>query len=246
MLDNDSSEVDATNGQGWAALHCASSVDGPVGNNGDAVRVLLGAGADVDVKTTDDSCFTPLHLAVNRRIASAGTIRALVEGGANVHAGARRGNTPLHTACKRASVTGVELLLRWGADEKLTNSVGKTPADMMRAWEQNGPETNHQCLLRMLARAPADRSWRRRSWLVLCRSCPTRVQIANRSEGGSISSSSSSSMGNSAKVARVSVEGSSLGDEETEDQTTVDLRDLAGRLVGLEDDGLFRLVVGFL
>ncbi|CAN0539327.1 unnamed protein product [Ectocarpus sp. 12 AP-2014] len=118
----------------------------------------------------------------------------------------------------------------------------------MRAWEQNGPETNHQCLLRMLARAPADRSWRRRSWLVLSRSCPTRVQIANRSEGGSISSSSSSSssMGNSAKVARVSVEGSSLDDEETEDQTTVGLRDLVGRLVGLEDDGLFRLVVGFL
>ncbi|CAN0441939.1 unnamed protein product, partial [Ectocarpus sp. 13 AM-2016] len=115
MLDNDSSEVDATNGQGWAALHYASSVDGPVRNNGDAVRVLLGAGADVDVKTTDDSYFTPLHLAVNRRIASAGTIRALVEGGANVHARARRDNTPLHTACKRASVTGVELLLRWGA-----------------------------------------------------------------------------------------------------------------------------------
>ncbi|CAN0493099.1 unnamed protein product [Ectocarpus sp. 12 AP-2014] len=184
LLDNDSSEVDATNGQGWAALHYAASVVGPVRDNGDAVR------ANVDVKTTDDSCFTPLHLAVNRRIASAGTIRALVEGGANVHARARRDNTPLHTACKRASVTGVELLLRWGADEKLTNSVGKTPADMMRAWEQYGPETNHQCLRRMLARAPADRSWRRRSWLVLSRSCPTRVQIANRSEGGRSSAAS--------------------------------------------------------
>ncbi|CAM9680433.1 unnamed protein product [Ectocarpus sp. 4 AP-2014] len=246
LLDNDSGDVDATDCCGWAALHCASSFDGPVGNNGDAIRVLLGAGADTNVKATTGSCFTPLHVAVNRRTASDGTIRALLEGGANVHARARRDNTPLHTACKCSSVTGVELLLRWGADEKLTNNAGETPADVVRARQQNGPETNHQCLLRMLARAPADRSWRRRGWLVLSRSCPTRVQIVNRS--GSVSSigSSSSNHGNSAKVARVSGEGLSRGGEETEDQMVVDLRGLVGRLVGLEDDGLFRLVVGFL
>ncbi|CAN0077539.1 unnamed protein product [Ectocarpus sp. 12 AP-2014] len=87
---------------------------------------------------------------------------------------------------------------------------------------------------------PADRSWRHRGWLVLSRSCLTRVQVAS----GSISISSSN--GNSAKVARVSGEGSSRDDEETEDQMMVDLRDLVGRLVGLEADGLFRLVVGFL
>ncbi|CAN0158754.1 unnamed protein product [Ectocarpus sp. 13 AM-2016] len=118
LLEKDGSEVDTTNGDGWAALHYAASVHGPVRDNGDAACVLLGAGADVDVKTTDDSCFTPLHVAVNRRIASAGTIRALLEGGANVHARARRDQTPLHLACRRSSVMGVELLLRWGADEK--------------------------------------------------------------------------------------------------------------------------------
>ncbi|CAN0466538.1 unnamed protein product, partial [Ectocarpus sp. 12 AP-2014] len=86
----------------------------------------------------NDSCFTPLHFAVYRRIAPDGTIRALLQGGANVHARARHDNTPLHTACERSSVTGVELLLRWGADEKLTNSVGKTPADVVGAWQPNG------------------------------------------------------------------------------------------------------------
>ncbi|CAN0456182.1 unnamed protein product [Ectocarpus sp. 8 AP-2014] len=96
----------------------------------------------------------------------------------------------------------------------------------------------------MLARAPADRSWRRRGWLVLSRSYPTRVHIAN---GSSSSSSSISSInGNAAKVARVSGEGSSRDDERTEDDMMVGLRDLVGRLVGLEADGLFRLVVGFL
>ncbi|CAM9895141.1 unnamed protein product [Ectocarpus sp. 8 AP-2014] len=250
LLDKDSSEVDATNDHGWAALHYAAAVDGPVHDNGDAVRVLFGAGADVNVKATNDSCFTPLHLAVNRRIASDGTIHALLEGGANINARARHGNTPLHQACRRSSVTGVELLLRWGADEKLTNDVGTTPAGVIGAWGQNGHddqerEADNQRIRRMLTRAPADRSWRRRGWLVLRRSCPTRVQVANDSSSSS-SSNSNNNNGNSAKVARVSGEGSSRDDEETEDQTMADLRDLVGRVVGLEADGLFRLVVGFL
>ncbi|CAM9885835.1 unnamed protein product [Ectocarpus sp. 8 AP-2014] len=252
LLDKGSSEVDATNDHEWAALHYAAAVDGPARDNGDAVRVLLGAGADVNVKATDDSCFTPLHVAVNRRIASDGTIRALLEGWANIHARARHDSTPLHQACRHSSVNGVELLLRWGADEKLTNNVGTTPAGVIGAWGQNGHddqerETDNQGIRRMLARAPADRSWRRRGWLVLSRSCPTRVQIANDSSSSSSSSSSShNNNGNSAKVARVSGDGSSRDDEETEDQMMVDLRDLVGRLVGLEADGLFRLVVGFL
>ncbi|CAN0551452.1 unnamed protein product, partial [Ectocarpus sp. 8 AP-2014] len=130
LLDKDSSEVDATNGHGWTALHHAAFVDGPVRDNGDAVRVLLRAGADVNVKTTDDSCSTPLHLAVDRRMASDGTIRALLEGGANVHARAGDDDRPLHLACRLSSVNGVELLLRLGADEKLMNNLGKTPADV--------------------------------------------------------------------------------------------------------------------
>ncbi|CAN0277834.1 unnamed protein product, partial [Ectocarpus fasciculatus] len=112
FLNKDSSQVDATNGHGMGALHYAAAVDGPVRDNGEAVRVLLGAGADVNVKATNDPCFTPLHDAVDRRIASDGTIRALLEGGANVHARTRHDNsTPLHRACMRSSVSGVELLL---------------------------------------------------------------------------------------------------------------------------------------
>ncbi|CAM9557468.1 unnamed protein product [Ectocarpus sp. 8 AP-2014] len=134
LLDKDSSELDATNYFGRTALHYAASFDGPVGNNGDAIRALLGAGADVNVKaTTAVRCFTPLHVADSRRIASNGTICALLEGGAHVNARAQHNNTPLHTACKRARVSVVELLLRWGADEKLTNNGGDTPADVIGA-----------------------------------------------------------------------------------------------------------------
>ncbi|CBN78753.1 conserved unknown protein [Ectocarpus siliculosus] len=183
LLDKDSSQLDDTDGEGWAALHYAAVVDGPVRDNGDAVRVLLGAGADVNETNNNDSCFTPLHIAVNGRKVSDGTVRALLEGGSNIHARALLDQTPLHIACKHASVTGVELLLRWGADEKLTNNVGKTPADVIRPRRQNDfddeeeREADNQRIRRMLEHAPADRSWRRRGWLVLSRSCPTRVEI---------------------------------------------------------------------
>ncbi|CAN0486643.1 unnamed protein product, partial [Ectocarpus sp. 12 AP-2014] len=118
---------------------------------------------------------------------------------------------------------------------------GDTPADVVGAHQNDldgeEREANNQRIRGILARTPAERSWRRRGWLVRSRSCPTRVQIAN---------GSSSINGNSAKVARVSGEGSGRDDEETEDEILVDLRDLVGRLVELEADGLFRLVVGYL
>ncbi|CAN0539526.1 unnamed protein product, partial [Ectocarpus sp. 8 AP-2014] len=130
FLDADGSAVDATDENGYTALHFAASVEGPVQDNGDAVRVLLEAGADVNAKITGD-CFTPLHLAVDTRIASMGTMRALLEGGANVDVRDEYEQTPLHIACERSSVAAVELLLRWGADEGLTNGDEETPADVI-------------------------------------------------------------------------------------------------------------------
>ncbi|CAM9192128.1 unnamed protein product, partial [Ectocarpus fasciculatus] len=87
----------------------------------------------------------------------------------NVHARDLGDDTPLHTASSWSSVTGVELLLRWGADEQLTNKSGDTPADIVGAWGlvYDEVDADDQRIRRMLARAPADRSWRRRGWLVL-------------------------------------------------------------------------------
>ncbi|CAM9329814.1 unnamed protein product [Ectocarpus sp. 13 AM-2016] len=108
-------------------------------------------------------------------------------------------------------------------------------------------EADSQRIHQMLARAPADRSWRRRSWLVLSRSCPTRVKIANGNVSySSVSSSRKGSNGTSAKMSRISGEDAGGGERETEDQMMADFRDLVTRLVGLEADGLFRSVVGFL
>ncbi|CAM9289652.1 unnamed protein product [Ectocarpus sp. 8 AP-2014] len=102
-------------------------------------------------------------------------------------------------------------------------------------------ESDNQRIIRMLAHAPADRSWRCRRWFVLSRYHPTRVEI--EIANGSYSSTSN---GCSSEVAKVSGEDSSRDDEETEDQMIVDWRNLVGRLVGLGSDSVFRLVVGFL
>ncbi|CAB1108764.1 unnamed protein product [Ectocarpus sp. CCAP 1310/34] len=259
-----SSEVHATDDGGYTALHCCvCDINEPVLDNGDTVRVLLEAGADVDAKTTGDgNCATPLHYAVNRRIAPIGAIRALLEGGANVNARDVFDQTPLHVACARSSVNGVEFLLHWGADEKLTDLDGETPAGAIVDSEEETPpdvtdapgenrgkdeaiEADQHRIRQMLARAPADRSWHRRRWLVLSRSCPTKVQISNTSSSSNISSGSS---GDGLSAEMVSVNCKDLGgdDKETEDQKTVNWRDLVVRLVGLEADVLFRLVVGFL
>ncbi|CAM9446176.1 unnamed protein product, partial [Ectocarpus sp. 12 AP-2014] len=125
----DSSAVDATDENGYTALHCCATAfeDNSVGDNSDAVRVLLEAGADVNATTTNGDCSTLLHLAVDRRMAPIGTIRALLEGGSTVNVRNELNETPLHTACKNSSVTGVELLLRCGADEELTDIGGEFP-----------------------------------------------------------------------------------------------------------------------
>ncbi|CAB1100389.1 unnamed protein product [Ectocarpus sp. CCAP 1310/34] len=198
------SDVDAADDEGLTALHGAATIDGPVHDNGAVVRVLLEAGADVSAKADQNLLrHPPLHLAVDARTSSIRTIRALLEGGVNINSLVTYAETPLYVACCYSNGAAVELLLRWGADETWSNDDGAIPIDAIGA---NDMRTT---------------SWRRRDWLVLSRSCSTRV-------------------------ARVSGEDSGGVDEETEDQMMVDWRDLVDRLIGLEVDGLFRSVVGFL
>ncbi|CAM9171577.1 unnamed protein product [Laminaria digitata] len=74
----------------------------------------------------------------------------------------------------------VQVLMHWGADEKATDSSGSTARELIgtstvRPDEELLPEEFASTTLledgirNMLEAAPADRSWRRRGWLVLCR-----------------------------------------------------------------------------
>ena len=152
--------VKACNDLGFTALHLATLY-----GREDATRVLLEAGADIEAKATDQGS-TPLHFAIEGRTRSSGAICALLDGGANVNARRTNGGTPLHAACRFVSWDRVELLLRWGADETLVNQDGDTAADIVSKCEEGDTYAEgkavYRHIRRMLARAPADRSWRRR------------------------------------------------------------------------------------
>ncbi|CAM9954551.1 unnamed protein product [Ectocarpus sp. 13 AM-2016] len=156
------------------ALHWAAKA-----NSANAIDVLVGAGADIQAR--DMSGSRPLHCAADQ--ASLETILALLNLGAEVNAQAISGETALHRAAakvgqRRGSVQAVGLLLRWGADETIVSKQGKTVADSIGT--QRFPRTepgDDERARSLLARAPADRAWRRRGLIVLCHAHPDRLQL---------------------------------------------------------------------
>ena len=187
------SDARAIDKLGLTALHHAADA-GSDFDNGDIIRLLLEAGADVNAKVLDVPMgWGPLHAAVtvvdrvpcsNTIHPSRGTILALLEGGADVDMGDYDGRTPLHDACCLSNVGAVEILLRWGADEARVDQLGgKRAEEVLGSWRYDEDEdeerkADDQRIRHMLARSPADRAWRRRGWLVLARSRPGQVQVA--------------------------------------------------------------------
>ena len=235
------SPVNASDRSGRTALHLAASVDEVLGrvndhDNGEVIHVLLQAGADTEAKTKNYGR-TPLHFAASSD-SNGNNVRALLEGGANVNARGTDGGTPLHDACLQCRLSAVVLLLRWGADEKLRDNGGTTAEDGVGGENGESADCNEEReaddmhIRWMLARAPADRSWRRRGWLVMARSCPAKVQLAKESGGDGGGTGNGKEPGG--------------GGSGTRDQTGIDLEHLVGAVVGLDETGVFRAVVGFL
>ena len=139
------------------------------------MRDLIALGADV--KFHKPGKLPNLHYAAAQ--GAYGVVETLLQAGANVGQKCG-GKTPLHGACGGSHTSTVQLLLRWGADEKATDLDGNTPSEVVgNATERPDilqlPEEFFRNQLiedrirNMLETAPADRTWRRRGWLVLCR-----------------------------------------------------------------------------
>eukprot|EP00903_Cladosiphon_okamuranus_P009250 g8826.t1 len=155
--------VDVNLRGGWrveSPLHAASRA-----GRSDVIACLVGAGAHTEVRDRNND--TPLLLAA--WLGHSEAIARLLASGARVDAdGIPR--SALHCACMQGHAGCVSELLRGGADETAVDEDGNTPAQVIGTMSESLERVEDVELIHgMLRRAPADRAWRRRGWLVMLR-----------------------------------------------------------------------------
>jgi ankyrin repeat protein len=125
-LDDDPTRVGELSADGFTALHFAAFFAKP-----EAARILIEAGAPVDVVAANDMRVQPLHSAAAGHQPE--ICRLLLAAGADVDARQAGGFTPLHEAAQNGDPEMVELFLSAGADPSLAADDGKTAADLAEA-----------------------------------------------------------------------------------------------------------------
>ena len=235
-------DVKSSEAIGCTALHWAadSSEQG-------VIEALVEAGADLGAKSstvnydhavTYDHAdqelpivfngMTPLHDAVYSR--NYPGILALLHKGADINVKDDDGLSPLHAVCKfsalNRSVDVADFLLRQGADETVRDNNGHTAEDLIE-----GHGSPQRRLRRLLTNAQADRAWRRRGMLVMCRSRCDKVLGGDQERGAS-------------KV-QCQASGSALASGKAR-SPAADGRALLMQVVELEADAVFRAIIGFL
>jgi ankyrin repeat protein len=125
-LDDDPSRLTARSADGYTALHFAAFSAKP-----EAARILLEAGAPVDVVADNETRVQPLHSAAAGRQIE--ICRLLLAAGADVDARQAGGFTPLHEAAQNGDPEMVELFLSAGAGPLAKTDEGKTAADIADA-----------------------------------------------------------------------------------------------------------------
>ena len=86
----------------------------------------------------------------------------------------------LYFECGNCNANAADLLLRWGVEETTVDNNGMMTATQVIPSIGNVSEEKRptlKALTRLLKRAPQDRAWRRRGYLVLCRAYPDRVRL---------------------------------------------------------------------
>ena len=167
-------DLDVVDGRGQTLLHAAAS-----SNNPEAIDVLVEAGANIEAQHAQFRS-TPLQAAALEVKLEA--MLALLKHGANICARDMFGDTPLHSAAymagRKAGIPDVvDSLLRSGADETILNDRGSAAADLISKSVDNLSLAKDLDRVReLLAKAPADRAWKRRGYVVLCRAHPERMR----------------------------------------------------------------------
>lgn len=122
LLDEDPALATAWSPDGFTALHLAAFMGGVNG-----ARLLVDAGADLNVISRNDFHVAPIHSA---SAGKAEVAMLLVERGADVNVRQLRGWTPLHAAAQNGHAELVDALLAAGADADATNDDGVTATDL--------------------------------------------------------------------------------------------------------------------
>ena len=116
-------DLAATSPDGFTALHYAAFF-----GHADLVSVLVAAGAPVGAVAANPTRVQPLHSAVAAR--SPGSVRRLLDAGADPNARQQQGYTPIQGAAHAGDLESVDALLGFGADPDLTNDEGKSARDL--------------------------------------------------------------------------------------------------------------------
>lgn len=126
LIATDPSLVNATSADGFHPLGLACFF-----GNESIARLLVDAGADVHVASSNAMRVQPIHAAAARR--STALVRLLLERGADPNARQHLGYVALHAAAQHGDTLTAEVLQASGADPKLKCDDGKTPADIAEA-----------------------------------------------------------------------------------------------------------------
>ncbi|CAM9822740.1 unnamed protein product [Ectocarpus fasciculatus] len=204
----------------WAAQH----------DNMEAAEILIRGGAHAS--TTDLYGDTPLHISSEEGYFEVS--RILVAGGAAVNARNDLQQTPLHLVSSfpdEGAAEATVLLLEAGADEALRDYEGLTAADSIN-FSVEIPEDAKESeqVLKLIEGASAEKAWKRRRIWMLC-----RARLLNQT----------TSVDTADAGKRMAREG---GCPLADAPGAHDDRycKIVARMVALEEEGIFRTIVGYL
>jgi len=133
LLIDSGANVDAKDDTNWTPVHHAATAFYDAKYSGEFIKVLLKAGADTEVKSSETSHETPLMTASSScSVQSIENLKILIEGGANIHVTDQYGNSPFHSVneiCDEEKIAErkVRILIDAGANVNSRNHKGNTP-----------------------------------------------------------------------------------------------------------------------
>lgn len=217
-------------------------------NNVAAIDVLMEAGANIAAR--NGSGCTPLHYAVIEVRLEA--LRSFLQHGVDVNTANKANETSLYYAACTGGTRGaakmVDLLLRSGADETIADQDGIKAAEVVGSWVEEGERLAEDVyhVRELLANAPADRNWRRRGYLVLCRAHPDRAQLEQgqgRSDGAEQNGTNQRTSSHSDLQRAVRADRNKVAGEESAGDGWAGV---VKKALVLQEEDIFRTIVGYL